>query len=435
MPGPVFLHFQTYARKESKGGNSVSQVVGEALRDPEFSVHVDAPKPPRVLYGTPSTFQADHDAHVADRATQVRVKGEVKHRAIRQDRHTLATIIASYPLTFDQVAKGGDDARAHLADWERRTVEWVRAKYGDQVRVVLAHEDEPHPHIHFWMLPDNADADATMLHPGKEAKKMAEAEAKAKGVEPREAVNIGNRVLKSVMRGVIDDYHGTVGVPLGMTRDGPKRRRLSRAQWQAEKDTAQHQATILRQVETVDAKAKAIIGNADQQAKAKAHAFEALAKEVEAGTLKRDAKGKLLAADPAALQAGGPELVRAARAIVAVTEAATADRAKAAEELAEVQRERRLLVVARERIEKALRAVLSWGPKVRAVIHDAEAAAADRIKAKAIRTDIVRVVPPLRDMTMTRETLTMLGRLSPKASAPEQPRQAVEESGPGFGEP
>lgn len=435
MPGPVFLHFQTYARKESKGGNSVSQVVGEALRDPEFSVHVDAPKPPRVLYGTPSTFQADHDAHVADRATEVRVKGDVKRRAIRQDRHTLATVIASYPLTFDQVAKGGDDARAHLADWERRTVEWVRAKYGDQVRVVLAHEDEPHPHLHFWMLPENADADATMLHPGKEAKKLAEAEAKAKGIEPREAVNIGNRLLKAVMRGVIDDYHGTVGVPLGMTRDGPKRRRLSRAQWQAEKDTAQHQATILRQVETVDAKARAIIGNADQQARAKAHAFEALAKEVEAGTLRRDAKGKLIAADPVALQAGGPELVRAARAIVAVTEAATADRAKAAEELAEVQRERGLLVVARERIEKALRAVLSWGPKVRAVIHDAEAAAADRTKAKAIRTDIVRVVPPLRDMTMTRETLTMLGRLSPKASAPEQPRQAVEESGPGFGEP
>lgn len=432
MPGPVFLHFQTYARKESKGGNFVAQVIGEANRDPEFSVHVDAPKPPRVLHGDPSTFQADHDAHVADRATEVRVKGEVKRRAIRQDRHTLATIIASYPLTFDQIAKGGDDARTHLTDWERRTVEWVSAEYGDQVRVVLAHDDEPHPHLHFWMLPDNADADATMLHPGKKAKKLAEAEAKAEGMKPREAVKVANQALKETMRRVIDGYHGAVGVPLGMTRDGPKRRRLSRTQWQAEKDQAQHQATILRHVETVDAKAKAIIGNADQQAKAKADAFEALAKEVEAGTLKRDEKGKLLAADPAALRAGGPELVRAARAIVAVTEAATADRAKAAEELAEVQRERRLLVVARERIEKALKVVLSWGPGIRKVIHDAEAAAADRAAAKAVRKDLVRVVPPLRDMSKTRE---VFGMMRGQRSRPAKDPVPEADNGPGIDGP
>lgn len=351
MPGPVFLHFQTYARKESKGGNSVSQVVGEALRDPEFSTHVDAPLPPRVLHGDPSTFQADHDAHVADRATEVRVKGEVKRRAIRQDRHTLATIIASYPLTHAQIDAGGDEAKAHHAAWERRTIGWVRSRYGDQVRVVIAHDDEDHPHLHFWMLPDNPDADATMLHPGKKAKRLVEAQAKAEGMTPRLAVQIGNEALKDAMRRVIDGYHRDVGVPLGMTRDGPKRRRLSRVQWQAEKDQAQHQATILRQVETVDAKAKAIIGNADQQAKAKAGAFEALAKEVEAGTLKRDEKGKLLAADPAALRAGGPELLRAARAIVPAIEAVTiaraaavVDRAAAAADRISAAQERREVV-------------------------------------------------------------------------------------------
>lgn len=440
MPGPVFLHFQTYARKGSKGGNSVAQVIGEALRDPTFSTHVETPKPPRVLQGDPSTFQADHDAHVADRATEVRVKGAVRRRAIRQDRHTLATIIASYPLTHEQIDAGGDEARAHLADWEGRTVAWVTERYGDQVRVVLGHDDEPHPHLHFWMLPGNADADATMLHPGKQAKKEAEAKAKAAEVPPREAVKAGNKALKDAMRGVIDEYHAAVGVPLGMTRDGPKRRRLSRVQWQAEKDQAQHQAAILRQVETVDAKAAAVIAAADQQASAKAGAFEALAREIEAGTLKRDEKGKMWADDPASLQAGGPEVVRAARAILPILEAAAADRAAAAAdrataaaELVEVQRERRLLIATRERIERALKMVLSWGPRVRRVIQDAEAAAQHREAARDVRANLVRAVPPLRQhMTGTQGIMDRLRRQSP---APEDPLPEADGGGPGFGEP
>lgn len=68
---------------------------------------------------------------------------------------------------------------------------------------------------------------------------------------------------------------------------------------------------------SADAQAAAVRVSAE----AKANAFDVLAGEVEAGTLKRNAKKMLLADNPDALRAGGPEIVRAAHALVASQEA------------------------------------------------------------------------------------------------------------------
>lgn len=252
MPGPIFMHFQTYSRKSNVAGNTVDQVIEEGCRDAEFSQHVDAPQPPRPIIGDPATFKGVHDAHVAARATKVMVKGVERSRAIRTDRHTLATIIASYPLTHEQIAEGGDAARAHHAAWECDTVAYVRQKYGDQLKVAFAHEDEPHPHLHFWLLPDNPDADAKLLHPGKAAKAAVEAIEKAAGAEPKAAVKAGNLALKAAMRETLDEYHRIVGEPLGMLRDGPKRRRLSRAQYRAELDEAARRSKSIERAEKAD---------------------------------------------------------------------------------------------------------------------------------------------------------------------------------------
>lgn len=262
MPGPIFFHVQTFSRKSNPGGQSVAQVIGEGLRDPAFSGHVADPVLPRILLGDPSTFQADHDAHVADRATIVRTKKGDKLRNIRVDRHTMATIVASYPLTRDKIDEGGPSARAHHADWERRTLDHLRALHGDQLRVVMAHDDEEHPHLHAWLLADDPGADATTLHPGKLSKRVVEADRKAAGDNPRAAVKAGNEALKVSMRGWLDDYHRAVGEPLGMTRDGPRRRRLSRAQWQAEKDEAARRAGAILRAET----SESVVTDAEDQA-------------------------------------------------------------------------------------------------------------------------------------------------------------------------
>lgn len=257
MVRSVFIHIQTYARQANPAGNSVAQVIGEGLRDPEFSKHVDGSQPPRVLMGDPEGFEAEHDAHVAARATEVRTKKHgVRKRAIRVDRHTLATVVASYPDTWDQI-RMDPDGRSKLEDWERRTLAWALERWGDQLRVAFAHDDEPHPHLHMWLLPDDPGADATTLHPGKARKARIERELKASGVGAREAVATGNRALKEEMRQFITDYWQDVGVPCGMTRDGPRRARLTRSQYLARQAevSAMQEARIASEMALREAKA------------------------------------------------------------------------------------------------------------------------------------------------------------------------------------
>ena len=253
MAGPQFVHIQTWSRKSNPAGQSVSQVIAEANRDPEHSAHVDDPAPPRPLVGDPSTFEAEHDAHVAARSTTVQMKdGSQCERGIRRDRHTLASVVMSYPVPWDGIQT--DEKRETLARWEQRNVQWLRETYGDQLRVVVAHDDEDHPHLHAWLLPDDPGADATTLHPGKQAKREIEAQAKAEGLEPREAVKLGNRALKEAMTEFQDTYHEAVGAPEGLTRSGPQRRRLTREQWKAEKATAAANAASLTRAESADEK-------------------------------------------------------------------------------------------------------------------------------------------------------------------------------------
>lgn len=256
MSGPQFAHIQTWSRKPNKAGQSIDHVIAEANRDPEFSMHVENPAPPRVLLGNPATFAADHAAHVAARSTiAIMADGSQKSRAIRTDRHTMASIVMSYPVPRSAIVS--DEAKAKLAAWEKRNMDWLRETYGGQLRVALAHDDEAQPHLHAWLLPDDPGADATTLHPGKVAKKEVEARAKAENVENREAVKLGNRALKAAMTVWQDEYYAAVGVPEGLTRSGPKRRRLSREQWQAEKATAKAHKSALERAEEAQASADA----------------------------------------------------------------------------------------------------------------------------------------------------------------------------------
>lgn len=243
MPEIVFLHCQTYSRKPNKAGQCVQQVVGEGLRSGSYHPHVEDPKPPAVVFGDPFGFQQLHDAHVDARRTRAVKDGKLSERAIRRDRHSLFTLVASYPVPTAEVEVSPEELM-RFRKWVDLTMGWVRAQYGDQLKTAFVHTDEAYPHLHCWCLPDDPSADATLLHPGKVAKRETEARLKSEGVEPREAVAAGNRALKSAMRAWQDGYHRAVGAPLGMHRDGPKRRRLSRAQWAAEQAMLDHHRAL-----------------------------------------------------------------------------------------------------------------------------------------------------------------------------------------------
>lgn len=251
MSGFQFFHLATYSRKPNPAGQSIDQVVEEAERNPAFSLHVEAPEPPLIVYGVSvRAMKEQHDAMLdAARVSVLRPNGETAYRSIRSDRHTLLTAVASYPVAREQVEADPAEQIRYRA-WVEANVAFLRERFGDQLRTVIEHTDETHPHLHAYVIPDRPDMNAALLHPGKAAKLQAEERAKAEGMTPRDAVKVGNDALKKAMRALQDEYHAEVGAPCGMTRLGPGRRRMSRKQWVEEKELAA-KASVIAQKEAV----------------------------------------------------------------------------------------------------------------------------------------------------------------------------------------
>ena len=246
-----FARLETYSTKGNSKRRNVAAICAEAARAPDAAPHVAAPLPPTVLYGVdPIAALAMHDDHIATSKQALRGTGE----RIRKDTHTLACCVASYP-DFTRPAPVGEASRPSISDPERRAgyERWKAdaiafmlcdaERYGRKVLSIVEHIDEDHPHLHSIEIADNPRADCKAAHPGLIAKVAAE---KANPQDKKAAT----RALKMAMSGYQDDYFRAVGVKHGQARTGPKRRRLSRAAWNAEQREAAAAAERLNALAT-----------------------------------------------------------------------------------------------------------------------------------------------------------------------------------------
>lgn len=286
--GFQFVHFEGFSRQGGKSGRSTDFVFGEAVRRPDACPHVDAPRPPEIVFGVGvEDVQALHDGRAAA-ARDLMSNG--RSRAIRKTQHTLATVIASHPYTVAEVQADPVKAAA-VADWERRTVAWLRAEFGDQLVSVVRHVDERFCHLHAYILPGNAMMKVSDLHPGQVAK-AAVVDAGPRPGEDAKALNRrGDKAYREAMRGWQDSYHRSVGMPCGLARLGPGKRRLKRAEWHEE----QHQAAALRSTMAKAAKLTA-----------EGNAFVQTVRQ-ETAQLRADAARKADAADAAIVAAQAAE--------------------------------------------------------------------------------------------------------------------------------
>jgi hypothetical protein len=251
MSGPQFFRVQSFSRKMNPVGQSVEQVLAEAARSPAFSAHVNAPRPPRVIVGlSPEEVMRRHNLLVDEGCIEVRMSdGTVKRRGIRKDRHTLLTCVASHPHLAQQVSSDPSAKQAY-EEWVERNIRFFRDLFCDRLVSVIEHIDEAHPHLHAFVLPlDDPTCAARDLNPAWVAKSLAEDTARAAGHDAQSAVKLGNAAYRARARELQDQYFAAVSVPCGLTRTGPKRERLSRAQWRARKEEARRQAELLRQME------------------------------------------------------------------------------------------------------------------------------------------------------------------------------------------
>ena len=206
-----FIRAEVYARRASTNEKSKSQfnasdVIGEALRDEGHCPHVEKPEAPRYLLGSEAGTRAILE-RIKENAAQYRDK---MGRKMREDAAVLLAGVASFPR--DAANKDPELYKK----WESLTVEYLQKKYGDNLRSVVMHNDEEHPHLHFYVYSDT-EVNAKMLHDGFK-----------NGSSPG--------AFKKGAQAFQDEYHEQVASRCGLARTGPKRRRLSRAEWHAEQE-------------------------------------------------------------------------------------------------------------------------------------------------------------------------------------------------------
>ena len=189
---------------------------------------------------------------------------DAKGRKLRKDAHCLLAGVISLP-------------RSEEENWEQfkaKAMEWLKEKYGDNLRCVVAHEkDESHPHLHFYVVAKVGQS-FDEIHEGKRAQK----ELKKKN--PQATKQEQNIAFAEAMRATQDDFSNRVGQRFGLARLGPGRRRLTRAAWQAEQKQAEAlQKTLSRKKaykkmfkEQALKEAQPLIEQAKEQARAEAMA-------------------------------------------------------------------------------------------------------------------------------------------------------------------
>lgn len=264
-----FFHIEAYSlvaksyereitiKKGSKAGQteikktetrSLKEIMEEQARIEEACPHVEDPRRPGLLYGVPPMEVLPLAEEWADQAKDAR------GYKMKKDGNVALVGVASLPREME------DD----FPEFAEATLKFLKEKYGDRLKSVVVHDDEEHPHLHFTVIPRKGER-FDDIHEGLKAKNEAK-KNKQKG-------KAQNLAYIGAMRELQDNFYNKVGIKTGLTRLGPGgRRRLTRAEWQAEKQKSRALA---------NAKAVASSGYRAGLKKAKAEATEIVAQAQE----------------------------------------------------------------------------------------------------------------------------------------------------------
>lgn len=267
-----FIHVDAYGREGSsqtktvtkKSGIKVStttksrsaeEILAEQWREEGACPHINNPSKPGLLYGIPPLEVLPIINEWADQAK------DAQGRKLRKDGNCVLVGVASLPRAME------DD----FPEFAEDTLAWLKEKYGDRLKSVVVHNDEAHPHLHFTVVPKIGER-FEEIHEGIKAKNEAKRNNKKAGEQ--------NLAFIGAMRAMQDEFSKKVAMGHGLTRIGPGRRRLTRAQWKAEKAQAaffadakaQHRAVRENAykvgLKKAEQKAQEIIINAQKQASA-----------------------------------------------------------------------------------------------------------------------------------------------------------------------
>jgi hypothetical protein len=246
--GYQFIHMEVYSAKGAPGGQAkrkngqrawtAQEILDEAERRELASMHVaEGGPPPEIIPGDVDNFKALRDAQVKAVSKKVSFPYTKKdgtkskrQRKMRADAVSLYTSVISLPVRTedalaDPVLKADcmrlmDKAMQH----EGKRLEIL----GGRMMMGVVHWDERNVHVHLYGL-DPAKGRVDHLHPGRVAKKTSHDDHKGKPA--KEVTKAANKAYCDAMRAWQIDMHENVFSNEGLLRFGPRRARLSTAEY------------------------------------------------------------------------------------------------------------------------------------------------------------------------------------------------------------
>ena len=217
-----FIHIEDYSRtiakkkkndgkekynKETKG-RSVRDIIAEAKREIGNCPHVENPKDPILLFGV-DLDEVEKLAYEYHENTKLTDKNG-KEKKLRSDANILLAGVVSLNRENEDI----------WDEYKKDAIAFLSNKYGKKLVSVIEHTDEENPHFHFYVIQEQGKR-FDLIHDGKKA--LFENKDKIKHEQ--------NIAYLNAMRDFQEDFFKVVSSNYGLSKDGPKRARMSRSDY------------------------------------------------------------------------------------------------------------------------------------------------------------------------------------------------------------
>lgn len=244
-----FMHVELYSREEpakktinkSKNINhksdvrttTVNGVLSEMKREEGFTSHLETIAAPEVLYGSIDTLERSIERYEAEFKTTDK---NGKEKKLRKDACILLAGVVSLDRADEEI----------WDEYKTKAIEYLKNKYGENLKCVVEHTDETNPHFHFYVV-GNQKQDLNLLHDGKLAVSKLAKEDKKK---------LHQTAYTEAMIKFQDDFYTKVSNKFGLSRTGeePRERYKSRPDYLRFKKRQETALNILANLEEFEEK-------------------------------------------------------------------------------------------------------------------------------------------------------------------------------------
>lgn len=244
-----FMHVELYSREEpakktinkSKNLNhqsdvrttTVGGVLSEMKREEGFTSHLEQVNAPQVLYGSIDALERSIERYEAEFKTTDK---NGKEKKLRKDACILLAGVVSLDRADEEI----------WDEYKAKSIEYLKNKYGENLKCVVEHTDETNPHFHFYVV-GNQKQDLNLLHDGKLAVSKLAKEDKKK---------LHQTAYTEAMIKFQDDFYTKVSNKFGLSRTGeePRERYKSRPDYLRFKKRQETALNILANLEKFEEK-------------------------------------------------------------------------------------------------------------------------------------------------------------------------------------